>query len=232
MNDQGQEHLHAGQILLAQARLREAIGEDGGEQLGRRGLGEFRDAMDWLEDTPEFEVAHWRLDEAGQWVRESYGCWLTYEDGRYQQRCPVALAHNRIGMSVGMKNVVRVCSVCGLEPRLCRHVRGKTYLAARLLVGELCNLCQREQCDHVDGEMGDAQCWHLIVRFDADHIAFVRRPAMPTARITSIDMSNSELAKELGPRWSPGMPVSCDKCLRPCHGVIDPPGVVGADDPT
>src|SRR5262245_4213319 len=56
-----------------------------------------RSAMNWLEDTPDFERAHWLLDAAGRLARQTFfgGCEIVFEDGTYYQRCPVALAHNR-----------------------------------------------------------------------------------------------------------------------------------------
>jgi hypothetical protein len=52
--------------------------------------------MNWLEDSEHFEQAHRTLDDAGRFIRQSFGCTLAFKDGAYRQDCPVALAHNRI----------------------------------------------------------------------------------------------------------------------------------------
>jgi hypothetical protein len=130
----GRELLRAGQALLARARLQVALGEDGAEATAREGLRFIVDAMNRLEDTPDFEVAHFRADEGGQWVRRTFGCHLHYENGRYEHRCPVAIGHKRIGMSVGLKNVRRICSVCGQEPGAVPSHRG-THVPRRTFQG-------------------------------------------------------------------------------------------------
>ena len=43
------------------------------ERLALSGLAELRSAMDWLEDTDEFEIAHKLLDESGRQVRVDFG---------------------------------------------------------------------------------------------------------------------------------------------------------------
>ena len=206
---------------MAKARLQVALGEKyTAEPMARGALAQFRAAMNWLEDTPEFEVAHLRLDEAGRWIRETFGCWLTREGTRYSRTCPADLAHTRIGMSPGMRNVVRACTVCGRDPRLCRHIKGRTYPAVRRIVAGHCNLCDETACAHQDGEPGEVYCGHWIVSADLDEISLVPRPAQPMARIDSVGVPLGELAVTFGPRgWRPGMDVSCNRCLTACHGV-------------
>ena len=43
------------------------------------------------------------------------------------QTCPVALAHNRIGMSIG-GTAKRLCSLCGDDLSECEHTPGTSYL--------------------------------------------------------------------------------------------------------
>ena len=80
-----------------------------GEDDARAALTLFARSLDWAEDTDEEETAHQLMDEAGSWVRRTYGCQLSRSGTQYRQRCPVALAHNRIGMSVG-GTAVRACA--------------------------------------------------------------------------------------------------------------------------
>src|SRR5882724_2113542 len=50
-----------------------------------------RSAMNWLEDTDDFETAHERLDTAGSTARSTFrsGCAFVFRDGQYHQECPV-----------------------------------------------------------------------------------------------------------------------------------------------
>ena len=223
MNAEGSGYLKRGQMMMARARLTFFLGHpDAAQAEARRALAELRGAMNWLEDTVEFEVAHFRLDEAGRWIREAFGCWLTREGLEYSRTCPADLAHSRVGMSLGMSDVVRECSVCGQEPRdpSCRHIRGRTYTSTRRLIGGHCNLCGLSECAHRDGEIGAVPCTHLITSVKLDEISLVPRPAQPMARIEKVTVPTSELKEEFGPRgWVPGADVSCDRCLRPCRGV-------------
>ena len=83
--------------------------------------------MDWLEDTEHFETAHVALDAAGREVRTTFGCELTFSEGRYWQDCPVALAHTRLGLSPGFVVRSAECSICGRDPWECNHITGRMY---------------------------------------------------------------------------------------------------------
>ena len=62
------------------------------ERRARKGLSILRSAVDWLEDSDQFDHAHKVLDDAGRQVRTTFGCNLTFEPGKgYSQTCPVAL---------------------------------------------------------------------------------------------------------------------------------------------
>ncbi len=218
----GDAHLRKGQAMMASARFQSFLGDERtAEQQARGALSEFASAMNYLEDTPDFEIAHFRIDEAGQWIRESFGCSLSRTDSGYARTCPADLAHLRVGLSPGMKNVVRVCGVCGQEPTTCRHIRGRSYTTSRRLIGGLCNLCGTEDCRHSDDDFGEVVCAHRLTSFDIDEISMVARPAGHGARFQSIPVDEDKLASHLGPPWKPGMEVSCDKCLTPCTGVTE-----------
>lgn len=167
------------------------------EAHARESLATLRSAMDWLEDTDCFVEAHQALDSAGRQVRQIFGCHLGQQGSDYFQECPVALGHNRLGMSVGAV-VNRVeCSICGADPEDCEHITGRLYDGQR---------CGRNLCD-----------------FEFTEVSIVRRPAFPDARIGSIGVSHESLRAELGPRWKPGTPVRCDRCLSDCDGVAEHP---------
>ena len=164
----------------------------------REALATLRSAMNWLEDTEHFEVAHAVLDEAGLLARTAFseGCVLPYRDGGYFMECPVALAHNRVGMSAGFVARVVECSVCRHDPDECPHITGRIY----------------------DGK----HCHRIVMQADLLEISLVARPNQPDARIMSMSVGTSHLRQELGKEFVPGMPVTCDRCLSQCDGVARP----------
>src|SRR4051812_6518882 len=102
---EGLARLKAGSRLYGQAaRLIDTEGATPeAERILRSSFGVLRSAMNWLEDTSHFEVAHRRLDGAGALARRTFpeGCHLAMEGSTYFQECAVALAHDRMGMSPG-----------------------------------------------------------------------------------------------------------------------------------
>lgn len=164
----------------------------------RDALTTLRSAMNWLEDTEYFEVAHKVLDKAGSLARRVFphGCMLPYRDGSYFVECPVALAHNRVGMSVGFVARAVECSICGRDPDECPHITGRTY----------------------DGQ----RCIRRITEADVLEVSLVGRPEQPDARIMSMSIAMSDLHESLGEEFVPGVCVTCDRCLSPCDGVARP----------
>lgn len=166
----------------------------------RQSLRVLRGAMNYLDyhDTAGFDTAHVRLDAAGRLARQEFpdGCQLAYHDDAYHQECPVALAHNRIGLSVGMKIKTVECSICRNDPDDCDHIRGREY--------------------------GGQVCGHVITEADILEVSVVGRPAQPDARITSVSVGTNELKQKLGEEFYHGVPVTCDMCLSPCGGIYRP----------
>lgn len=154
--------------------------------------------MNWLEDSEHFETAHVALDEAGKLARECFpeGCVFPYRDGTYYVECPVALAHNRVGLSPGILIKSAACSICGNDPEDCAHIVGRTY----------------------DGK----RCIRVINDGDILEVSLVGRPAQPDARIESMSIDINEFRMSLGPDFAPGVPVTCDRCLSACDGVARP----------
>ena len=153
------------------------------ETKARSSAKTLRSAMDWLEDTAHFEEAHRELDQAGRFIRQNFGCRLAFQDGTYRQDCPVALAHNRIGMSIGAILNKASCSICRRDPHDCSHITGRIY----------------------DGN----RCVRIIEEAELLEVSLVDRPSMPDARIMSITILDSELKEQLGPNFQPGVPLSC-----------------------
>jgi hypothetical protein len=192
----GASLLVAGRRAYGQARYLSQIGGPDAEAKARGSLEVLRSAMNWLEGTPAFEDAHQLIDEAGRFIRETFGCHLLLENGRYFQTCPAALAHNRAGLSIGYVVQAQECSICGEDPEDCAHITGRHY--------------------------GDTMCHRRITKADMLEVSLVNRPQNPDARITSISLSTPRLQDRLGPQWRPGIPVNCDNCLVPCDGVFEP----------
>jgi hypothetical protein len=164
----------------------------------RAALATLRSAMNWLEDTEHFDAAHDALDKAGSLARMRFpdGCALPYRDGSYFMECPVALAHNRVGMSIGFVARAIECSICGRDPDECPHITGRMY----------------------DGE----RCIRVITELDLLEVSLVGRPREPDARIMSMSVDMSDLRESLGDEFTPGDPVTCDRCLSSCGGVVRP----------
>jgi hypothetical protein len=165
------------------------------EAKARSSAKTLRSAMDWLEDTAHFEEAHRVLDQAGRFIWQNFGCRLAFQDGTYRQDCPVALAHNRIGMSIGAIVKKVSCSICRRDPHDCSHITGRSY----------------------DGN----RCVRIIEEAELLEVSLVDRPSMPDARIMSITIPDSDLREQFGPNFQPGVPLSCNRCLSDCEGVED-----------
>lgn len=191
------------------------------ERNARQALAAYRASLDWAEDTEHEEEAHRLLDEAGRWVRETFGCRLKREGTHYEQTCPVALGHNRIGLSVGGRAAKRVCSLCGMDASECEHLPGKAYVVpggAHDL--GWCRVCCNSECDHLPTESYRASLVSIIHEMELDEVSIVAKPAHPEARIQAMSIPVSDLRSRLGSEFEPGMDVSCDRCLLPCDGLV------------
>lgn len=208
---------------MCQARLAYLRGDPTAQPTAREALTFLRAAVDNLDDQREQLDAHFGLDQAGRWVRATFGCSLEQDEKGYSRTCPVDLGHERWGSSIGADNAVRICMVCGQDARLCRHVAGRIYDARAQRIDGGCNVCGSiDACDHKPGETYPIVCSRLITKVDLREISIVSRPADTGARFFKISVSTEALRASLGPDgWEPGMPVSCDRCLHPCGGLLE-----------
>ncbi|HWL37496.1 MAG TPA: hypothetical protein VNQ77_15025 [Frankiaceae bacterium] len=191
------------------------------ERDARLALALYAGSLDWAEDTEWETEAHHRMDEAGSWVRRTFGCWLARTGTSYKQTCPVALGHNRIGFSVGGTARVRICSLCGEDVSECEHLPNTAYLVpgGPTDLG-WCRVCLKESCNHLPGEEYRVDVVSIIREMEVEEVSIVSKPAHPEARITEINISVEDLYQQLGDQFTPGMQVSCDRCLLPCQGLI------------
>jgi hypothetical protein len=166
------------------------------EELGRA-LGLLRGAMDYLDylDPVAFERAHELLDSAGKFTRQEFSklCHLELEKGRYHQRCPVYLAHDRMGVSPAFIIKQMHCSICKLDPDECGHIRGFEY----------------------DGK----RCGHVITEAEITEMSVVGIPDEPDARIFSVEMNVDELRDAQGRELRSGASVICNRCQSACKGL-------------
>ncbi len=214
----------AAQSLLRDAREAveghiDAQSLDNAEKDARAALALFARSLDWAEDTEEEDEAHRLMDQAGTWVRETFGCRLTRSGTKYSQTCPVALAHNRIGMSIG-GTAKRLCSLCGGDLSECEHIPGTSYLVPGG-VSPLgwCRVCLQEACEHTPDQNHRVPVVGIIKEMDLVEVSFVPKPAQPEARIMEMSIPVSELVEALGDEFIPGDEVSCDACLLQCRGL-------------
>lgn len=161
-------------------------------------LATLRSATNHLEGTERFEAAHKALDYAGRVQRVFFrrNCALQESNGTYSQQCPVALAHTRIGISMGAIIDESNCSICGQDPDLCSHISGRNYEGS--------------------------PCYRIITKFRLDHVALVEHPDFPDARVTASPVDLADIIQELGPVPPLGTPIYCDRCLSSCQGVRRP----------
>lgn len=168
------------------------------ERILRQAVTTVRSAMNWAEaadDTATFDAAHQLLDTTGRYLRETFGCTLAREGTEYYQECPVALAHNRMGMSPTI--VFRLeCSVCKGNPYTCDHIEGDEY------GGQVCSY--HRKLDRIT------------------EVSLVGNPRFPDNRFLKVSVDRSDLRAGLGDAFVPGVEVNCDRCLTPCTGIFRP----------
>ena len=213
---QGAGHLETARVLLRGDRP----DVPAAEREARAGLSLLARSLDWAEDTNFEDDAHQRMDEAGRWVRSVFGCAIEWDGTSYFETCPVALGHNRIGMSVGGV-AVRICSLCGEDLSECEHLRGVAYFVpggAEDL--GWCRVCLFDaDCDHSRDQRYRVGVVSIIREMQITEVSLVNKPAHPGARLLRVSVPFTQLQEVLGPELSPGDGVSCDKCLLECDGL-------------
>lgn len=207
-------------IAAAQSALVADADSSAAEGEAREALSAYASALNWAEDTNLEDTVHQEMDRAAAWVRQTFGCTVAREGTEYFQRCPVALAHTRVGLSVGGYAHKR-CSLCGDDLSECPHLPGVAYLVPGG-PDDLgwCRVCLREQgCEHASDQTYRAGLVSTIVEMTLEEVSIVAKPAQPDARLSSISISVDDLRRALGDRFVAGMDVSCDRCLKACAGL-------------
>ena len=215
-----EERLSGAEVSIEEAEAMLASANEGAEDKARTALEGFASALNWAEAGPFEQAVHARMDQAGRWVRERFGCTLHREGNEYFQRCPVVLGHNRMGMSVGGLSR-KVCSICGEDFSECPHHPGAEYIVEGG-VGPLewCRVCgERDGCEHLPDERYRARLIVIVVEMQVEEVSIVDNPAFRDARITSMSYTLDDIRQVLGEAFEPGVDVVCNRCLLDCDGL-------------
>lgn len=169
----------------------DSVGDDDLRRLRQKA----REALDRLDDHPEFERAHASLDEVGLFVRQLRPllCLLKVNGNDYAQDCPVDLGHIRLGLSVGVEIEESHCSICLMDMWECPHVPGELY----------------------DGVLAS----RIITKAKFFEVSVVERPDFPDARFTNYPVSRVEVEALLEEAVPVGARPLCGRCLAACPGV-------------
>jgi len=208
--------------LYGHSSLQADIGSPDAEAVARKMLGVAASAFWNAEDTELEESVHRDMDSYGKWVRTTFGCHLAYESGVYHQRCPVAIAHKRIGMSIGFVASKRICSICADDWADCPHSPNELYeVNGGVNPQGYCQVCGTRDCTkhHPDQTYRTPPIAIVTDIERLNEVSLVSKPAQPDARLTSIPLSTEELRAALGSLFLPGDMVNCNRCLSPCEGI-------------
>ena len=194
------------------------------EQRARQAIASAVRAFWWAEDSELEEAQHILMHEIGRWTRRRFGCSIHFDGERYSQRCPLDIAHKRMGFSVGYTATL-ICSICGEDVSECSHLPDKVYWA-RGGPGPsgYCPVCGKEEgCRHRHDHLYRVTITRIVTEMQLREISLVPRPAGVTTRLTELPISTKNLEEAFGPDFKPGMPVSCDKCHGDCWGFDEFP---------
>jgi hypothetical protein len=190
-----------------------------GEKLARKALRAAAETYWFAEETALASAEHEYLHEIGRWTRETFGCQLDREGTQYSTSCPVMLADKRIGFSVGVVARV-VCSICGENLSECSHRRSRLYWVRGGPTGfGPCRVCGKRKCAHKSGQLYKAPVIGIMKDCVLEEASVVDVPADPLARQTKLDITQANLRELLGAAFTPGVPLNCDHCLEPYHGL-------------
>lgn len=172
------------------------------------------------EGLPECSEEHRYVHELGNWTRSTFGCVVDYGGSGYSSACPVLLADKRIGFSPGFL-VRKSCSICDQDLSECPHLRDRMYwVRGGPTDFGACRVCWSDACSHDADTLYPAAVVEVIKRIDKVlEVSMVPVPSNPLARLESIPLDTAGLREHLGPAFRAGMPVSCDHCLEPYHGL-------------
>lgn len=188
------------------------IGPDEREGLGATAARAEKSAVSaWnhLEDLPLSNAAHNWVHRTGALRRALLGCGYTVDAGLVWTSCATRIAHVRRGLSIGAA-ATRLCSSCLANVAVCPHLPGEIAPHIVSISDGVCSVCGQRGCGHDDGDMVMAPVAVRLGDAQLDHVALVRRPRFPNARITSLTLETHGIPLE---QWKAA---ACDACLGPC----------------
>lgn len=177
----------------------------------------------WRAEATSYENdQHDFLHRIAKWKHDNLGCYLEKAGKNYVQRCSVALTHKRMGFSAGFTGD-SVCAICKKDEFECAHMRGRTYWVLGGLNGGECRVCGRQNCSQHDDQHIYRVSHSIRIRNPILHeVSMVKKPAIPTARLTEIPVSRHEIEEAVGIiDESKGMVYSCHKCGGECPGFTE-----------
>lgn len=186
------------------------------EETMRTSLQNLRNAFHIAADEPELGIL---LHQRGKIIHDIFGCRLKMAGNTYYEECPVILSHAKYGFSIG-GSADEICNICGLDPWDCEHIRGYKHngVVARK-ISNVCNICLRENCNHLVGKIYDnVEVVHIITKIKLDHVSLVENPAEPLARILKYTLGPDDINKLLPDseksQFVPGMTIiHCHHCV-------------------
>jgi hypothetical protein len=197
------------------------------ENLAREALRAAAETYWFAEGTALASAEHEYLHEIGRWTRETFGCQLDCEGTKYSTSCPVMLAGKRIGFSVGVAARV-MCSICGENLSECSHRRSRLYwVRGGPTEFGPCRVCGKRKCAHNSDGLYKSPVVGIMKDCVLEEASVVDVPADPLARQTRLDITHANLRELLGAAFTPGMPVNCDHCLEPYHGLPESLDIAG-----
>jgi hypothetical protein len=219
---EGRRLLREARSAAFSSRTALAAGDRSAEAHARTALARYASAMNWTEGTAEFEIAHAELHTLGRICRERFpnGCRFTEVDNDFEQRCPAALVHSRLGVQpVIVGNAI--CSICDSDISECPHRPGHTYpVEAAVHPLGACNVCGNQDCaEHIVGRIYDAEARVSITEvYEFEEVSVGANPTQPDARLTAVRIARKDFEAKLGKEIPAGAHVNCDHCLRECGG--------------
>ncbi len=212
---QANQHFAAAKRLLGHDR-------DRAEKEARKAIDSIVRAFWWAEGSEIEEAQHELMHRIGRWTRKTFNCYLGFDDkDGYYRRCPLDIAHIRVGMSIGFI-ADRLCSLCRNDLSECIHLPGRAYwVRGGSQATGTCQVCLEKSCRHRSDRLYCAQAISIVESGTVREVSLVPRPANPEARLTRIGIPSTDLAEVLGASFVRGMAVSCDKCLGECPGFSD-----------
>lgn len=190
-----------------------------------RALQAISEAFWCAEGTKIEESQHELLHEIAKWKHDSLGCYLIKSGNNYINRCSIVITHKRLGFSIGF-TADSVCALCNKDEFECEHSSSRTYwVKGGLNDKNVCNACGEGDClEHSEEYIYKICPSRRLANPVLYEVSMVRRPAVPTARLTEIPVSRKEIEAALGPiDESAGMVYACHACGGNCPGFIEFP---------